>query len=238
MEKTVLGKSTLARLIAGITKPTSGSICVDELEVKEKKNFLEIRKKVGIVFQNPENQILFTNVTDDMSFALKNLKLEDTQKRIKKALQQVGMEKYETADTYELSLGQKQRITIASVLAVDTKYLVLDEPTTMLDPMGKEAIYNIIKNLKKQGYTIIYITNIIDEILLADRIVIMEQGRVVHSFPKEEIMQHLEQIEQCGIKIPTLVSTLKELQANGIDITLTQWTMDELVKEIIRIGKK
>lgn len=232
------GKSTLARLIAGITKPSSGSIHIDELEVTKKESFLLLRKKIGIVFQNPENQILFSNVKDDMSFALKNLKMDNIEERIKNALQQVGMQDCENQDTYELSLGQKQRITIASLLAVNTKYLVLDEPTTMLDPMGKESIYQIVSTLKKQGYTIIYITNVIDEILLADKILLMEQGRVKLSFPKTEIMEYIAPIEECGIKIPTIVSTIVELRKNGIQIHPKEWTMEELVKEMIRVCKK
>ena len=234
------GKSTLARLIAAITEPTAGNITIDGMNTKEVKNFLDIRKKIGIVFQNPESQILFGKVYDDMAFALKNLKVEQNQieGRIKIALEKVGMATYEGLESFSLSLGQKQRITIASVLAVDTPYLVFDEPTAMIDPKGKEEIYKIVQDLKKQGYTIIYITNVIDEILLSDKIIIMEEGKIAHTFAKTEIMKHIEQIEACDIKIPTIVKTVIELEKNGITIQPKEWTLEEVIKQIVAICKQ
>ena len=234
------GKSTLARLIAAITEPTAGNITIDGMNTKEVKNFLDIRKKIGIVFQNPESQILFGKVYDDMAFALKNLKVEQNQieGRIKIALEKVGMATYEGLESFSLSLGQKQRITIASVLAVDTPYLVFDEPTAMIDPKGKEEIYKIVQDLKKQGYTIIYITNVIDEILLSDKIIIMEEGKIAHTFAKTEIMKHIEQIEACDIKIPTIVKTVIELEKNGITIQPKERTLEEVIKQIVAICKQ
>lgn len=234
------GKSTLARLIAAITEPTAGNITIDDINTKEEKNFLELRKKIGIVFQNPESQILFGKVYDDMAFALKNLKVDSNQieERIKVALEKVGMATYENKESFSLSLGQKQRITIASVLAVDTPYLVFDEPTAMIDPKGKEEIYKIVQDLKKQGYTIIYITNVIDEILLSDKIIIMEEGKIAHTFAKTEIMKHIEQIEACDIKIPTIVKTVIELEKNGITIQPKEWTLEEVIKQIVAICKQ
>lgn len=131
------GKSSLVRLIAGLIKPSKGEILIDEINVQDRKKAKEIRKKIGIVFQNPENQILFPNVQDDLEFALKNLDLPNRETRIRNALQKVGMENYSNEDTYELSLGQKQRINLASVLAVNPLYLILDEPTTMIDSWRK-----------------------------------------------------------------------------------------------------
>lgn len=234
------GKSTLARLIAAITEPTAGNITIDDINTKEEKNFLELRKKIGIVFQNPESQILFGKVYDDMAFALKNLKVDSNQieERIKVALEKVGMATYENKESFSLSLGQKQRITIASVLAVDTPYLVFDEPTAMIDPKGKEEIYKIVQDLKKQGYTIIYITNVIDEILLSDKIIIMEEGKIAHTFAKTEIIKHIEQIEACDIKIPTIVKTVIELEKNGITIQPKEWTLEEVIKQIVAICKQ
>lgn len=232
------GKSTLARLIAAITEPTAGSITIDEIDTKDAKKFFDIRKKIGMVFQNPESQIIFGKVYDDMAFALKNLKMNQIEERIKTALQKVEMETYEQKESFALSLGQKQRITIASVLAVDTPYLVLDEPTAMLDPKGKDEIYKIIQELKKQGYTIIYITNVIDEILLSDKIIIMEDGKIAHTFYKTEIMEHIQEIEECDIKIPTIVRTVIELEKSGIKIKPKEWTLEELIKEIVTICKK
>ena len=229
------GKSTLARLIAGITKPSSGKIWVEDCDVTEKKQFLEVRKKIGIVFQNPENQILFSKVKEDMEFALKNLGLDHHEERINQALEQVGIKEYLNADTYSLSLGQKQRIAIAGVLAIQTPYIILDEPTTMIDPMGKEAIYTIIKELKQQGYTILYITNAIDEILLSDRIILLQEGKIVHEFKKKAILEHMQEIEACEIKIPTLVKIVQELQQKGIQINPKEWTMEEIQKAIVKV---
>ena len=155
------GKSTLAKLIAGIVKPTSGEVLIEGNSTKKKENFLPIRKQVGIVFQNPENQIIFNSVEDEIRFPLENLKIGDVEEKITKVLTKVGLEGKEKQEAYTLSLGQKQRLTIASVLAMETKYIVLDEPTAMLDPKGKEEIYKIVKELKQEGYSIIYITNII-----------------------------------------------------------------------------
>lgn len=171
-----LGKSTLAKLVSGLLKPNKGKIFIDEIETSNKNMFCDLRKRVGIVFQNPENQIIFNNVYDDMAFAIKNLNLDNENIRIKNGLEKVKMQDYINKETYKLSLGQKQRITIAGVLSINPKYLIFDEPTTMLDSEGKQDIYNIISNLKREK-TIIYITNAIDEILIADKIAVMENRR-------------------------------------------------------------
>ncbi len=147
----VHGKSTLSKLIAGLLKPRFGKITVDNINTANKKEFYNLRKKIGMVFQNPENQIIFNNVYDDIAFALKNLELDNAEIRIKTSLEKLKMEKYLKSPTYELSLGQKQRVTIAGVLAVNPKYIIFDEPTTMLDSEGKEDVYEIVKTLKKQG---------------------------------------------------------------------------------------
>ena len=183
------GKSTIGRLISGITKLKHGNIIIDDLEISKGNNMRIIRQKVGIVFQNPENQIIFNNIYDELSFSLKNLEKIQLEDRIKLSLQQVGMINFKDSDLYTLSLGQKQRIMIAEVLAKNPKYIILDEPTTMIDSQGKEKIYEIIKNLKKQGYTIICITNIADEILLADRTLILNNGKIVEEIEKKDLIK-------------------------------------------------
>ena len=179
------GKSTFAKLLAGIMKPTKGEISVDDINTRDKKNYINLRKKIGIVFQNPENQIIFNNIDDELSFALKNLKLNDTELRIEEALKKVKIDKNKIGELDELSLGQKQKITIAGVLAVNPDYIVFDEPTTMIDSEGKEAVYKVIRNLKENGYTIIYITNNTEEIMLADKIMILDDGKIVEQIKKE-----------------------------------------------------
>lgn len=227
------GKSTLAKLIAGIVKPTSGEVLIEGNSTKKKENFLPIRKQVGIVFQNPENQIIFNSVEDEIRFPLENLKIENVEEKITKALKKVGLEGKEKCEAYTLSLGQKQRLTIASVLAMETKYIVLDEPTAMLDPKGKEEIYKIVKELKQEGYSIIYITNIIDEILLSDEIWVMEEGYIKATFAKKDILEHIKEIEQSDIKIPEIITLLQDLKKQNIQIDLKEWTMQELIRKLV-----
>lgn len=223
--------------MAGIIKPMEGEVFVEGDSTKKKDNFLKIRKQVGIVFQNPENQIIFNLVEDEIRFPLENLKLDNIEERTKKALKKVGLEDKKNEEAYTLSLGQKQRLTIASVLAMNTPYIVLDEPTAMLDPKGKDEIYKIVKNLKQEGYTIIYITNIIDEILLSDEIWLMEEGRIKTTFAKQDILEHIEEIEQSNIKIPEILTMLQELKKQNLSIKLEEWTMQELTKKLISIYK-
>lgn len=227
------GKSTLAKLIAGIVKPTTGEVLIEGNSTKKKENFLPIRKQVGIVFQNPENQIIFNSIEDEIRFPLENLKIEDIEEKITKALKKVGLEGKEKNEAYTLSLGQKQRLTIASVLAMETKYIILDEPTAMLDPKGKEEVYNIVKELKQEGYTIIYITNIIDEILLSDEIWVMEEGSIKATFAKKDILEHIQEIEQSDIKIPEIITLIQDLKKQNIQIDLKEWTMQELVQKLV-----
>lgn len=232
------GKSTVAKLIAGLLKPKTGKINVDNINTSNKKEFYNLRKKIGMVFQNPENQIIFNNVYDDIAFAIKNLQLDNEEIRIKDALEKLKMDKYLKSQTYELSLGQKQRVTIAGVLAVNPKYIIFDEPTTMLDSEGKEDVYEIVKSLKNQGYTIIYVTNVMDEILIADKVVVLEKGEIIKEFYKKDILDNIEFLEEHEIKIPSIVKMLHEFKENGINIELENWTKEELTKKLIEVAKK
>lgn len=158
-----------------------------------------------------------------MIFALDNLGIEDKEERIKEALKQVQMEEYLENDTYELSLGQKQRVTIAGVLSIKPKYIVMDEPTAMLDPEGKEEIRKIVKELKELGYTIIYITNIIDEIFISDRVVILEKGSIIKEFKTKDILENIEFLKDHNITIPKIVELMEELKKNNIDIDINDF---------------
>lgn len=231
------GKSTILNLIAGITKPSKGDIYIDKINTKNKKDFLELRKKVGIVFQNPDNQILFPRVFDDIEFALKNLNLDNREERIEKALDSVNMLDFKESNTYELSLGQKQRINIASVLAIKPKYIVLDEPTTMIDSKERENIYNCLKDLRKEGYTIIFVTNNVNEILLSDKILIIEDKQIKHIFKKEKILENVKLLEECNIKLPDIIEIILKLKQNNITLNLKEWTITEMINEIIKVCK-
>ena len=231
------GKSTFLNLISGIVKPTKGNVLIDNIDTKSKKQFIELRKKIGVVFQNPDNQILFPNVYEDMEFALKNLGIDNRKLRIKDALEQVNMEGFEKSDTYELSLGQKQRINIASVLAVKSKYIFLDEPTTMIDSIEKENIYNCFLKLKKEGYTIVFVTNNINEILLSDKIYILNNKQIQYIIPKNEIIENIRILEECNIRIPDILEIILKLKENNINVNLKDWTISEMISEIMRVCK-
>lgn len=232
------GKSTLAKLIAGILIPKSGEITIDEISTKNKKRKFDIRKKVGMLFQNPENQIIFPKVKDDLEFALNNLKIEDKETRVKESLELVGMESYYEKDSYGLSMGQKQRINIAGILAVNPKYIVMDEPTTMIDTVGKENVHKIITGLKQRGYTCIIVTNNSDEILLADRIVILEEKRIKKIIKKEEILENSKLLKESEIKLPDTIEILLKMKENGcLNENITDFSKENLINIIMDVKK-
>lgn len=237
MEKMVLGKSTMAKVISGLENPNKGQVLIDGINTCNKNSFLEIRKKVGVVFQNPENQILFNNVFDDIAFTMKNLGIENYKEKIENALQRLKMQEFLNSESYDLSFGQKQRVTIAGVVAQDPKYIVLDEPTTMIDPQGKEAVYRMVKELKEQNYTIIYITNFIDEILMSDKIVVIEDGQIINTFAKKDILNQVDFLKKHEIKIPDFVELVYELKNNGVDIKIENWDKENIMQKIIEVAK-
>lgn len=210
------GKSTFSKLLSGLLPFKEGEIIVNGINLKDKKNTLEIRKTIGIVFQNPENQILFDKVYDDIAFSLQNLGFskEQISNIIDDALNSVNMSEYKNSYTDTLSLGQKQRIAIASTLAINPNLLILDEPTTMLDPINKTAIYKTLNNLHEKSITIIYITNNIDEILLADRILFLENGEIKEDFKRETLLNHLDSLKD--FEAPGIISLIKKLSNKQI----------------------
>lgn len=210
------GKSTFSKLLSGLLPFKEGEIIVNGINLKDKKKTLEIRKNIGIVFQNPENQILFDKVYDDIAFSLQNLGFpkEQIPSIIDDALNSVNMSEYKNSYTDTLSLGQKQRIAIASTLAINPNLLILDEPTTMLDPINKTAIYKTLNNLHEKSITIIYITNNIDEILLADRILFLENGEIKEDFKKETLLNHLDSLKD--FEAPGIISLIKKLSNKQI----------------------
>ena len=210
------GKSTFSKLLSGLLPFKEGEIIVNGINLKDKKKTLEIRKNIGIVFQNPENQILFDKVYDDIAFSLQNLGFskEQISNIIDDALNSVNMSEYKNSYTDTLSLGQKQRIAIASTLAINPNLLILDEPTTMLDPINKTAIYKTLNNLHEKSITIIYITNNIDEILLADRILFLENGEIKEDFKKETLLNHLDSLKD--FEAPGIISLIKKLSNKQI----------------------
>ena len=227
----------MAKIISGLEKPNKGQVLVDEIDTRNKKDFLEVRKKIGVVFQNPENQILFNNVFDDIAFTMKNLEIENYEEKIENSLKKLDMQEFLNSESYDLSMGQKQRVTIAGVVATNPKYIVLDEPTTMIDSEGKEEVYRLVKELNKQGYTIIYITNFIDEILMADKIVVIEDGRIINNFEKKDILNQIDFLKEHEIKIPYIVELIYELRNKGIDIEIENWDKKEILHKIVEVAK-
>ena len=223
------GKSTIGKLISGILKLKEGKILIDDIDLSKRKNRELINSKVGIVFQNPDSQIIFGNIKDEFSYITQDEAVID------EVLKYVDMFEYKNNDLYYLSLGQKQRIMIAEVLAKKPQYIIFDEPTTMIDSIGKEKIYKIIQKLKNEGYTIICITNLADEILLADRTIILNNGKIVEQIEKSELIEKSKVFEKYEIKVPTLL----ELKNNGIKLdTNKNLTIDSFVEELIIKLKK
>ena len=185
------GKSTLLSCIANLSK-YEGLITLDNIDIKKIKN-IDFRKKMGIVFQNPNNQVIFNKVYDDIKFTLENLEVCDYEEKIKETLKLVGMEKHINSNPYNLSMGERQRVALASVLATDKEFLLLDEVTSMIDYNGKQEIYKLIKKLKKDNLGIIMTTNIVDELIYADNIVIINDNHTIKGvYKKEEIMDNLD----------------------------------------------
>lgn len=227
------GKSTIGKLISGILKLKEAKILIDDIDLSKRKNRELINSKVGIVFQNPDSQIIFGNIKDEFSYITQDEAVID------EVLKYVDMFEYKNNDLYYLSLGQKQRIMIAEVLAKKPQYIILDEPTTMIDSIGKEKIYKIIQKLKNEGYTIICITNLADEILLADRTIILNNGKIVEQIEKSELIEKSKVFEKYEIKVPTLLELLIKLKNNGIKLdTNKNLTIDSFVEELIIKLKK
>lgn len=227
------GKSTIGKLISGILKLKEGKILIYDIDLSKRKNRELINSKVGIVFQNPDSQIIFGNIKDEFSYITQDEAVID------EVLKYVDMFEYKNNDLYYLSLGQKQRIMIAEVLAKKPQYIIFDEPTTMIDSIGKEKIYKIIQKLKNEGYTIICITNLADEILLADRTIILNNGKIVEQIEKSELIEKSKVFEKYEIKVPTLLELLIKLKNNGIKLdTNKNLTIDSFVEELIIKLKK
>lgn len=224
------GKSTIGKLISGILKLKEGTITIDDSKLVKSNKTLQ--NNIGIVFQNPENQIIFNNIYDELSFLLKGLDKSEIEARINFALEKVGMIEYKNSDLYSLSLGQKQRMMIAEVLAKKPKYIILDEPTTMIDSKGKEDIYQIIKDLKKEGYTVICITNLAEEILIADRTLILNAGKIAYEIKREELAKKSNILKEFDIKEPILIEILRKLRESKVNLELKEFTVNELIEKL------
>ncbi len=221
------GKSTLSKLINAINYPTEGSVVTYGLSTSEEKNEIEIRKNVGMVFQNPDNQIVATIVEDDVAFGPENLGVprEEIRRRVDEALKIVDMYDYRLHEPHKLSGGQKQRVAIAGAIAMQTKCIVLDEPTAMLDPKGRREVMRALKRLKEEmGLTVILVTHFMDEAVSADRVIVMNDGKVQYDGTPEEVFCYTEELKKIGLDVPKPLELQLELKNAGFDmgnITLT-----------------
>ncbi len=212
------GKSTLAKLLCGILLPNEGVVLVDGMSTADEENAFEIRKKCGMVFQNPDNQLVASVVEEDIAFAPENLGLprEEIRKRVDMALETVDMTSYAEHATYKLSGGQKQRIAIAGILAMRPDCIVFDEATAMLDPSGRKEIVAAMKRLNKEyGLTVVTITHYMNEAIEADRIIVMNQGEIIGDGKPEEIFTEVEKLQSVSLSVPQVTELLYLLEQDG-----------------------
>lgn len=215
------GKSTLAKLTNAINVPESGTVTVNGMDTADENLTDDIRKTVGMVFQNPDNQIVATIVEDDVAFGPENLGIEPTEirKRVDEALKAVDMYEFRNSEPHKLSGGQKQRVAIAGVIAMQTECIVLDEPTAMLDPYGRKEVLNTIRKLNREiGITVVLVTHFMDEAVTADRVVVMDSGKVIMDGTPRQVFAQADKLISVGLDIPQATQLACALSAEGIEI--------------------
>ena len=231
------GKSTLAKHMNGIYLPSGGKVYVDGMDTADDDLLMDIRRTVGMVFQNPDNQIVANVVEEDVAFAPENLGVPPAQirRRVHRALKLVGMTRYAKHAPHLLSGGQKQRIAIAGVIAMEPRCIVLDEPTAMLDPIGREDVINTILKLNREkGITVVLITHHMDEAARADRLVVMDHGKVIADGAPKEVFQEVDKLTQVGLTVPETVGLLYELRQAGVDVPLDALSVEECAQAICK----
>lgn len=232
------GKSTLAKHFNGILVPDIGEVYVAGINTKDEDRLLEIRKTAGMVFQNPDNQMVAAVVEDDVAFGPENLGIESSEirKRVDKALSIVNMSEYKESSASKLSGGQKQRVAIAGILAMEPECIILDEPTAMLDPKGRSEVIKTIKELNKtRGITVVLITHYMDEAAQADRVVVMDNGKVILDNVPKKVFSEVELLKGVGLDVPQVTELCYILRKNGIDLPDDIITVDECIKELCKV---
>ena len=234
------GKSTFAKHINALLAPSEGSLFVDGMDVSKEENVIPVRKTAGMVFQNPDNQIIASVVEEDVGFGPENIGVptDEIWQRVEESLKAVGMLKYRHHSPNKLSGGQKQRVAIAGVVAMEPKCIVLDEPTAMLDPNGRADVIRTAHELnQKKGVTIILITHYMEEVVGADKVIVMDKGKVVMQGTPREIFSQVGKLKEYRLDVPQVTILADLLRQSGLDIPLGVLTREELVGHILRIAQ-
>lgn len=232
------GKSTLAKHLNAILLPTEGRVVVDGIDTADEGRLFELRRRAGMVFQNPDNQIVSSIVEEDVAFALENLGVpyEEMRRRVDDALKAVNMYEYRLHSPAQLSGGQKQRVAIAGVFAMNPRCIILDEPTAMLDPQGRKEVMATVRRMnREQGITVVLITHYMDEAARSDRVVVMDKGRIVMDDKPEKVFSQVDLMKKTGLDVPQVTELAWELKKAGYDISPEIITEDECVEALLNL---
>lgn len=232
------GKSTFAKHLNALVMPTEGTVWVDGMDTREEGNTLKVRQTAGMVFQNPDNQIVGTLVDEEVGFGPENIGVptEEIWERVEKSLKAVGMYAFRNQSPNKLSGGQKQRIAIAGIVAMKPKCIVLDEPTAMLDPLGRKDVLNVLHELNRQeNVTVILITHYMEEVIDIDKLYVMDDGKLVMSGTPREIFSQVEKLKELRLDVPHVTELAYELQKEGVPLKNGILTSEEFTEELIRV---
>ena len=235
------GKSTLAKQMNALLVPTGGTLWVKEMDTSQPENVWKVRQTAGMVFQNPDNQIIASLVEEDVGFGPENLGVptEDIWKRVNQSLKSVGMLEYSHQSPNRLSGGQKQRVAIAGVMAMEPECIVLDEPTAMLDPNGRKEVIETVRELNREKkVTVILITHYMDEVVHADKVYVMDDGKIVLSGTPREVFSQVEYLKQLRLDVPQVTELAYELRQSGVDVPEGILTIEELVQSLERLKSR
>ena len=230
------GKSTLAKHVNGLLLPTEGTVWVGDMDTRDEEHIWDVRKTAGMVFQNPDNQIIGNIVEEDVGFGPENIGVptEEIWKRVEESLKAVGMTAYRLQSPNKLSGGQKQRVAIAGVMAMKPECIILDEPTAMLDPNGRREVIRTIHELNRaEGITVLLITHYMEEAIEADRIIVMDDGRIVMDGQPREIFSRVKELKSHGLDVPQVTELAWELKEAGIPLTDGILSREELVEQLV-----
>ena len=232
------GKSTIAKHMNALLLPSEGTVLVDNLDTLDTENLWSIRAKAGMVFQNPDNQLVATIVEEDVAFGPENLGVDpkEIRRRVDESLKKVNMYEYRRHAPHLLSGGQKQRIAIAGILAMKPECIIFDEPTAMLDPSGRREVLENIKEINKNyGITIVLITHYMDEAAQADRVIVMDDGKILLDGKPREVFSRVEKMKEIGLDVPQVTELCYELKSSGIDIDTNILNVDEMVSALCQL---